>query len=78
MTGRKARTSQRHGGHGFDRKPHKPAIDFTTFFFSNFPNGYGEPDTFKVFQKWGRVKEVFISRRLTKQMGEKIRLCEIL
>jgi len=37
-----------------------------TFFFSNFPNGVGEVDMFKVFQKWARVKDVFISRRLNK------------
>ena len=38
----------------------------TTFFFSNFPDDYGEMDMFKVFQKWARVKEVFISRRPNK------------
>jgi len=40
--------------------------DFFTFFFSNFPHGYGEMDMVKLFQKWARVKEVFISRRLNK------------
>jgi len=40
--------------------------DFSTFFFSNFPHGFGEMDMVKVFQKWARVKEVFISRRLNK------------
>ena len=40
--------------------------DFTTFFFSNFPNEYGEVEMFKVFQSWARVKEVFVSRRLNK------------
>ncbi|KAK8469885.1 hypothetical protein PHAVU_004G009401 [Phaseolus vulgaris] len=39
---------------------------FTTFFFSNFPNGYGEKDMFKIFQRWARVKEVYISHRLNK------------
>jgi len=38
--------------------------DYTTFFFSNFPHGYGEVDMVKVFQRQVRVKEVFISRRL--------------
>jgi len=36
------------------------------FFFSNFSNGFGELDMIKVFQRWARVKEVFISRRLNK------------
>ena len=39
---------------------------FSTFFFSNFPHGFGETDMAKVFQKWARVMEVFISRRLNK------------
>jgi len=60
------RRTQRYGGHGYDHKPHKPTYDFTTFFFSNFPNGFGELDMIKVFQKWTRVKEVFISRRLNR------------
>jgi len=38
--------------------------DFTTFFFSNFSNGFGEMGMLKIFQRWTRVKEVFISRRL--------------
>ena len=42
------------------------AQDYTTFFFSNFPRGFGEIDMLKIFQKWARVKEVFISRRLNK------------
>ena len=49
-----------YGGHGYDRKSHKPTYDFRTFFFSNFPNGFGELDMIKVFQKRARVKEVFI------------------
>ena len=40
--------------------------NFSSFFFSNFPHGYGEVDMAKLFQKWARVKEVFISRRLNK------------
>jgi len=40
--------------------------DYTTFFFSNFPHGYGELDMIKVFQRSARVKEVFISRRLNR------------
>jgi len=35
----------------------------STFFFSNFPVSYGEQDMFRIFQKWARVKEVFISKR---------------
>jgi len=51
------------------RKPYlqpSKASNFTTFFFSNFPNGFGEKDMLKVFQKWARVQDVFISRRLNK------------
>jgi len=40
---------------------HGSSQDFTTFFFSNFPNDYGEVDMFKVFQRWARVKKVFIA-----------------
>jgi len=39
---------------------------YTTFFFSNFPNDHGELEMFKVFQRWARVKEVFIARRPNK------------
>ena len=38
----------------------------TSFFFLNFPTGVGEVEMFRVFQKWARVKDVFISRRLNK------------
>ena len=38
----------------------------TTFFFSNFPENHGEFEMFRLFQKWARVKEVFISKRLNK------------
>ena len=57
------------GGHGVKEKTGISAYstgDATTFFFSNFPNGYGELDMHKIFQKWARVKEVFIARRLNK------------
>jgi len=58
--GRSARgRSVCHGGYG-------AAQDYTTFFFSNFPSGFGEVDMLRIFQKWARVKEVFISRRLNK------------
>jgi len=40
--------------------------DFVTFFFSNFSHGMGERDMVNVFQKWARVKEVFISSKLNK------------
>ncbi|KAK7364555.1 hypothetical protein VNO80_13292 [Phaseolus coccineus] len=36
----------------------------TMFFFSNFPYAYGYREMFKLFQKWGRVFEVFIAKRL--------------
>jgi len=36
----------------------------TSFFFSNFPPDFIEVDMWKVFQRWGRVSDIFISRRL--------------
>jgi len=38
----------------------------TTFFFSHFLNNYGEHDIWKIFQRWGRVEEVFISKKLNR------------
>ena len=49
----------RDGGAGNDH-------DFVTFFFANFSHGLGERDMVNVFQKWARVKEVFISRKLNR------------
>jgi len=57
----------RNGERGYERNGDSGnGNDFSTFFFSNFPHGYGELDMVKVFKKWERVKEVFISRRLNK------------
>ena len=47
------------GGQGY-------ANDSSSFFFTNIPQGVGEKDMVKVFQKWASVKDVFISRRLNK------------
>ncbi|ESW34124.1 hypothetical protein PHAVU_001G126500 [Phaseolus vulgaris] len=52
-------TRKWHGDHGSSQ-------DYTTFFFSNFPHGYTKTDLLKVFQRWAKVKEVFVSRRLNK------------
>ncbi|XP_068501378.1 uncharacterized protein [Phaseolus vulgaris] len=35
-----------------------------SFFFTNFPNDFQEKDLWRVFQHWGRVVDVFISRKL--------------
>ena len=35
-----------------------------SFFFTNFPNEFQENDLWRVFQRWGRVLDVFISRKL--------------
>jgi len=56
---------------GHRRKPEEhrnfsSVNNFSTFFFSNFPGGFGEYDMLKIFQKWARVKEVFISKRLNR------------
>jgi len=67
------------GGRGPVRKPSGRSNDFTTFFFSNFPSGFGEIDILKIFQRWARVKEVFISRRRNK-WGRRfgfVRLCDV-
>jgi len=47
---------------GRQNKPWK----VTTFFFSHFPNSYGERDMLKIFQRWGSVEEVFISTKLNR------------
>ena len=36
--------------------------DITTFYFSRFPEGMMEKDMWRIFQKWGKVWEVFIPR----------------
>ncbi|ESW18232.1 hypothetical protein PHAVU_006G023800, partial [Phaseolus vulgaris] len=36
----------------------------TSFFFTNFPEHFMERDLWKVFQRWGRVLDVFVSRKL--------------
>ena len=41
--------------------------DVTTFYFSRFPDGTRETDLWKIFQKWGRVREVFIPKYKNKE-----------
>ena len=36
----------------------------TSFFFSNFPFDLRELDLWKIFRRWGRVNDLFISNRL--------------
>jgi len=59
------RSGENRGRSGWSEN-HGNVNDYTTFFFFNFPYGFGEIEMFKIFQKWARVKEVFISRRLNK------------
>ena len=40
--------------------------DVTTFYFSRFPEGIMEQDMWQIFQKWGKVWEVFIPRTKNK------------
>ena len=40
--------------------------DVTTFYFSRFPEGITEQDMWQMFQKWGKVWEVFILRTKNK------------
>ena len=44
----------------------QPSLLYSTFFFSNFPGSRGEIDMFKMFQRWARVKEVCIVRKLNR------------
>ena len=37
--------------------------DATTFFFSRFPEDHSELDLWRIFQRFGRVVEVFIAKR---------------
>jgi len=37
-----------------------------TFFFSNFPDNYSEPNMWEHFQRWERIEEVFISWELNR------------
>jgi len=47
----------------------------TPFFFSKFSYDFKENDMWKVFQRWGRVSDTLISRRLNvkKQRFEFVR-----
>jgi len=48
-----------------DQYKHKKSLEKNSsmFFFSNFPDSHAEYEMFRVFQKWSRVREVFISKR---------------
>jgi len=39
----------------------------TSYFFTNFSNDVFDRDLWKFFQRWGRVLDVFISRKLNKR-----------
>ena len=41
--------------------------DVTTFYFSRFPEGIKEKDLWQIFQKWGKVWEVFIPKSKNKK-----------
>ena len=41
--------------------------NIATVFFSNFPDSHKEIDLWKLFQRWGKVWEVFIPQRRDKQ-----------
>jgi len=38
----------------------------TTYLFLHVLDNYGEFDMWKIFQRWGKVKEVFIVRKLNR------------
>ena len=41
--------------------------DVTSFYFAHFPNHICEKDLWKIFQEWGKVWEIFISKTRNKQ-----------
>ena len=51
---------------GDARRAQQSPRNFKTFFFSNFSVNYREYDMINTFQRWTRVKKVFISRRLNR------------
>ena len=42
-------------------------IQGISFFFTNFSANFGEYEMWKIFRRWGMVKEVFISRKLNRE-----------
>lgn len=38
----------------------------TSFFVSNFPNGMSEVGLWRIFQRWGKVRDVMVPRKRTK------------
>jgi len=50
-----------------DNNGNLPPWNVTTFFFSHFPNSYGEREMWGIFQRWGRLAEVFISKKLNRR-----------
>jgi len=49
---------------------HPKPLNVTTFFFSHFPHTFGEKEMWRIFMRWGRVNEVFISKKV-KRWGHK-------
>ena len=39
----------------------------TSYFFTNFSNNFLESEVWKVFQRWGRILDIFVSRKLNKR-----------
>jgi len=54
------------GWKSHEGRKQQPSRRYSTFFFLNFPGSRGEIDMFKIFQRWARVKEVFIVRKLNR------------
>lgn len=57
---RKARFGRSDGGSGAN---HQGSKDITHFFFSNFPEFWGEKELWRVFQRYDKVWDVFVSPR---------------
>jgi len=75
-----ARSAQRqgeHGGFGPNRHAYKNSNDFTTFFFANFPNGYGELDISRFLEGGLGLKKCLSQEDLTNG-GEGLGLLDFL
>ncbi|XP_057445071.1 uncharacterized protein LOC130737342 [Lotus japonicus] len=47
------------------RRPRKEST--ATFFFTHFPDNFDERRMWKVFERWGRVVDIYIPRKRTKE-----------
>ena len=41
--------------------------ELTSFFFSNFPDDLGQVELWRIFQRWGSVREVVVAGKKTRE-----------